>query len=460
MADLQPQRGDDKVAIPFTFDSKWNTLELKISKVYILFGSIILAVILWIIVMIIAGSNNIRLWASVILLVVAPTIVRYAVVEEGKFKKNYRMLRENNYTYNYSLFWSIYDSSTSSPTVFYHLSGMYSVFVAFDKDVVVGKGVDSDFEHYDALSDAYNALAKRGINCTHIDYMDNVGKDVRLAAMMDKLEAECHAEDLKNCVLDMYTYMQYQMSDTYSDYDVYCFTSKMQPDLFLDELYPVLNAFLQANYIRYRILDRQDLRDLVASVMGLPDFSVTRSCDSLFAHKGLTSYLKIIWVEKDGVREKVNKTKAEIKAEARILEEEKEARKQSRKRHNRTTGDIAINLFDGEVEDQPQEPKTPSAFRSKTANTGTRPNLAKTPAQPKAQAQQTAPAQQDSNYSATPAVQSPFNMTKGTARPNQNVGASRAVNNQPAQLGSQQQQNSDDVNLYDSDDEFNLFGDE
>ena len=98
MADLQPQRGDDKVAIPFTFDSKWNTLELKISKVYILFGSLILAVILWIIVMIIAGSNNIRLWASVILLVVAPTIVRYAVVEEGKFKKNYRMLRENNYT--------------------------------------------------------------------------------------------------------------------------------------------------------------------------------------------------------------------------------------------------------------------------------------------------------------------------------------------------------------------------
>lgn len=457
MSSLQPQRGDDKVAVPFSFDSKWNTLELRISKVYILFAACIVAFILWIVVMIIASSDNIRLWGSIILLLGVPTVLRFAVVEEGKFMKNYRMLREHDYIYDYSLFWSIYDSSTTAPTVFYHISGLYSIFVAFDKDVVVGKGNDSDFEHYDALSDAYNLLAKKGISCVHVDYMDNVGKDVRLAGMMEKLEVECKAEDLKNCVLDMYSYLQWYMSDTYSDYDVYCFTTKMRPDLFLDELNPVLNAFLNANYIRYRVLDRADLRDLVASVMSIPDFSVTRSCDGLFASRGLTSYLKIIWTERDGVREKVNKTKAEIAADARIVAEEKEARKRNKHRKKSASADAAVDLFDDATPEATNAPKKPSAFAQ-----ATKPTVQKAQSNAFTQATQRA---NPGNTGARANNQLPMmNNPQGTTVAPAPVAPNSPVRVQPSRLNTNkapQGVNSNPQNTGTAqEDEFNLFSEE
>ena len=454
MSNLQPQRGDDKVAVPFSFDSKWNTLELRIGKIYILFASCIVAFILWIIVMIIASSDNIRLWGSIILLLGVPTVLRFAVVEEGKFMKNYRLLREHNYVYDYSLFWSIYNNTPTAPTVFYHLSGMYSVFVAFDKDVVVGKGDDSDFEHYDALSDAYNIFAKKGILCTHIDYMDNVGKDVRLAGMMDKLNEECKAEDLRNCVLDMYSYLQWYMSDTYTDYDVYCFSSKLRPDLLLDELAPVLNAFLRANYIRYRILDRADLRDLVSSVMDIPDFSITKSCEGLFASKGLTSYLKTIWVETDGKREIVNKTKAELAADARIAAEEKEARKHNKRRKKGASADVAVDLFSDAAPDVESAPKKPSAFAQAT-NGATRNAKANVFTQntrkPSGSGTMQAPGQTSAN---------PGNANANPGKVNVNPGQFRT--NPPARLdlSKSDDSTSSSQGTINPDEEFDLFSDE
>lgn len=368
MLDLQPHRGDEKVAIPFTFDTKWESSALKISKLYIAAAACGLAIIIWLVIMFIAANNNIRLWGSIILLIGVPTVLRYALIEEYKYRKNYRDLKEHNYTYDYSLFWSIYDTSTTSPTFFYHLSGMNSLFVAFDKDVVIGKGEDSDFDHYEAISEAYNLLAKRGINCIHIDYMDNVGKDVRLQAMMEDLE-DCPFEDLKNCVLDMYEYLQWRMSGTFADYDVYCFSSKMRQDLMLDELTPVLGAFLNANYVRYRILDRTEVRSLVSAVMSVPDFSVTRASDNLFASRGITSYIKIIWTEANGVREKVNKTRAEAAEEQRIQAAEREVRKANKKSKRTMTNNASVDLFaeDSSTETGAVENK---ADRFKKLNTG------------------------------------------------------------------------------------------
>lgn len=360
---LQPQRGDDKVAIPVTFDVKYSVLNFKMSKLYISLAAMVLMFVLWVIVMFIAADNKYRVTASVIAFIIVPMVCRMAIIGEYKYRKNYKQLVAHEFQYDYSLFWSIYDTSTGAPTVFHHTSGLSSVFVAFDKDVIVGKGNSSDYEHFEAIGNAYQLLAKKGINCIHIDYMDNVGKDTRLQSLFESAES-CKSVDLRNCILDMLDYMQWYMMGTYADYDVYCFSSKLRPDLFIDELVPILSAFEHGNYIRYRILTRPEVRDLVASVFSIPDFSVTRTCDNLFASKSTSSYIKIIWTEVDGKREIVNKTREQLAAEARINAEEREALKQLKKRKG-TASAVSVDLFDDDdtIEEE-QEPEDNNPFNA------------------------------------------------------------------------------------------------
>lgn len=431
---LQPQRGDDRVAIPVTFDVKYSVLNFKMSKLYISLAALALTLILWIIVMFIAASNQYRVIASVIAFIIVPTICRMAVIGEYKYRKNYKILVSNDFQYDYSLFWSIYDTSTGSPTIFHHTSGMSSVFVAFDKDVIVGKGGSSDYEHFQALSDAYQLLAKKGIGCTHIDYMDNVGKDTRLQSLFESAE-HCKSVDLRNCLLDMLDYMQWYMMGTYADYDVYCFSSKLRPDLFIDELVPILSAFENGNYIRYRILTRPEVRDLVASVFSVPDFSVTRTCDNLFTNKGTSSYIKVIWTELDGKREIVNKTRAQIASEARINAEEREALKKFKKRKN-TPSVVSVDLFDDDatIEETQQAPIETNPF----AALGTK--------QPSKQ-------QIDGVFVGRTAVSQVEQPTEPVAMP---VQAPR----KPVKIGAHKPEPTEDVVTFSEDEEFVLFDDE
>lgn len=365
--DLRPHRGDDKVAIPVTFDVKSSTLQLKMSRLYVSVALMLGAIILWIVCLAVAATSEIRWIVTLIAWVLVPLICRFAIIEEYKFRKNYRLLREHSFTYDYSLFWSIYDTSAGTPTIFHHTSGTYSIFVAFDKDVIVGKGNDADYDHGEAIANAYQLLAKKDILCTHLDYMDNVGKDTRLQSLFD-VTARCKNPELRECVTDMLDYMQWYMSGAYADYDVYCFTSKMRPDLFVDELMPVLSALESGNYIRYRMLDRQDLRDLVASVMGTPDFSVTRSCDGLFSSRGLSSYLRVIYIDVKGKREIVNKTRAQMAEEARIAQEERIAARANRRNRN-TLGGPTVDLFDDNAP-EPVAPTNLSKSQQFRANAG------------------------------------------------------------------------------------------
>lgn len=342
---LQPQRGDEKVAIPVTFESRSGVLAFKKSRLIISLIIMVLGIIFWIVTLIIGDTAKTKWLVTGIVFGVLPLICRFAIIHEHSFRKQYNMLSDVDYTYDYKLFWNIYDTSEiDGVTFFHHTSGAVSVFVAFDKGVIVGKGDYSDYDHYEAISQAYNLLHKRGIRCTHIDYMDSVGKDVRLQNMYDNVKG-CENPELQASVLDMIDYMQYQMMGTYADYDVYCFTAKMRPDLMWDELSSVLGAFLGGNYIRDRVLDRRGVRDVVATVMRLPDFSVTRTCDSLFGNKASSRFLRIIWTETDGKREIVNKTKKQMAEEARLAQMEKEAQRAMRGK-GRKGDDRIIDILD------------------------------------------------------------------------------------------------------------------
>ena len=179
--------------------------------------------------------------------------------------------------------------------------------------------------------------------------MDTVGKDNRVKSLFN-MANETENEDLKDVLLRIFDNVEYIMQHSYASYDVYCFFYKGKDELFMDELEVVLDAFLEANYIRYRILDKLAIGELVKSVFNINEFSVRETSERLFSDLGGTHYLTPIWVEREtsnGVeRVTLNKTSAQKEAERATREAEKVARKNKKKQSKVEKYQMEMDLED------------------------------------------------------------------------------------------------------------------
>lgn len=272
-------------------------------------------------------------------------------MREPYFKKKRNELIEKNYKFPYSTFWNIYEITESYPHICRYANGLKAIFVVFDKDVIVGREENNDYNHYEAIADAYLQMHKRGIDCMHIDYMDTVGKDDRVLSLFEMANGS-ENEDLKEILLRVFDNVEDIMQHSYASYDVYCFYYNGKDELFMDELEVVLDAFLEANYIRCRILNKEEIGELVKSIFNIEKFSVNYASEKLFSDLGGTNYLKPIWIERGGERKILNKTREELEAEREVREAEANIRKSKKKVKNRTIRrlreDTDIDLFEEE----------------------------------------------------------------------------------------------------------------
>ena len=329
-----PQKRSPIVQIPLTFDSSSKPQGLTNDKFYLsllVFGVWIFCAIVFIISALTISEKFLYVIGSFIL---STLIIRFLLMREPYFKKKREDLVEKDFQYPHSVFWNIYEVTNSYPYICRYANGLKSVFVVFDKDVIVGREQDDDYYHYEAIADAYLQMYKRGIDCMHIDYMDTVGKDDRVNSLFD-LANNAENKDLKEILTRMFDNVEYIMEHSYASYDVYCFYYKGKDELFMDELDVVLDAFLEANYIRYRILDKNEIGELVKSVFNITDFSVKEASEKLFTDLGGTHYLTPIWVEREtsnGVERKIlNPTMAEIQKQKETKEEERKIKKGMKK---------------------------------------------------------------------------------------------------------------------------------
>jgi hypothetical protein len=329
-----PQKRSPIVQIPLTFDSSSKPQGLTNDKFYLsllVFGVWIFCAIVFIISALTISEKFLYVIGSFIL---STLIIRFLLMREPYFKKKREDLVEKDFQYPHSVFWNIYEVTNSYPHICRYANGLKSVFVVFDKDVIVGREQDDDYFHYEAIADAYLQMYKRGIDCMHIDYMDTVGKDDRVNSSFD-LANNAENKDLKEILTRMFDNVEYIMEHSYASYDVYCFYYKGKDELFMDELDVVLDAFLEANYIRYRILDKNEIGELVKSVFNITDFSVKEASEKLFTDLGGTHYLTPIWVEREtsnGVERKIlNPTMAEIQKQKETKEEERKIKKGMKK---------------------------------------------------------------------------------------------------------------------------------
>lgn len=355
MQELIPEKGDTSVAIPMTFDSKVKRDNLTIFKLILGFLITFAGFVAMILIFIFADAN----YKPLIPLLVgfgSFYFARIFFLHELYYKKKQKDLVQHNYTYNTRAFWGIYSINEYYPFICKRIDNTLIIFVAFDKDVIIGKDNNADYDHYQAIANAYSIMISKGISCVHIDYADTVGKDDRMDSLFENL-TETENKDIKNETVRLYDYVQSYMYRSYADYDVYAFFYGGREEAFWDDLQPVLDAFNEANYVRNRILSREEIGDLCISIMNLNDFSTARATEQAF----LTNVrggnnIKVIWTEKDGERKQVNRRREEIEAERRVKAAEnvmkenkrRRAKKKKKNKKNEINMEQNLDIFDDE----------------------------------------------------------------------------------------------------------------
>ena len=383
MQEMIPERGDMEVSIPVTFDIQGHRDNLSIRKMVLGLFFIFLALVAMILLFIFA-TDEFKPQLPLIVFFGTFYFIRIFFIKEWKYKKKQRELRERDYKFNTKVFWGIYSINEYYPFVCNMANGNKAIFVAFDKDVIIGRDETADYDHYEAIANAYSIMFKKGIWCVHVDYADTVGKDNRLDSLFKNL-TETENKDLRNETVRLYDYVQTYMYRSYADYDVYAFYYNGREEAFWDDLQPVIDALSEANYVRNRILSREEIGELCMTLMNLNEFSTTRATESVFlANTRGGNNIKVIWTEKDGVRKIVNRTREEIENERRVKAAESELRSKRLKKENKrkkknkkgnTDNDIDmnqnLNIFDDEddIFIETGDTKTVEVSESKTENT-------------------------------------------------------------------------------------------
>lgn len=324
---MRPIRGSYNIETPLTFDGTGGGRANKSSKLLWVFLVAFVWFFISLTVVILSDSVLFSIFFPLITLVISFYVVRYVVVHERFYRKKREELVEKQYMFDHSVFWNIYEVDKVFP-YFCYFDGGYNVgcFVAFDKDVVVGKPDDSDYDHHESLSEAYKQMARRKIDCVHIDYMDTLGKDSRMSYLFSTASNTAN-RDLKDVLSTIYSNIEGNMERSYSSYDVYCFLYNGTPDMFWTELQPLLNYFKKANYIRYRILNPNGIADLVESLLNIEDFSVSAACDTVYRGLNQSSLLRPLWVMKDGEKQVINRPIEEMRELERIAKAERKAKR-------------------------------------------------------------------------------------------------------------------------------------
>ena len=345
---MRPEKNSYTIDIPITFDAHHTKPTVNMGRVVLSVGLFIILIIVSVLILLFMEDNG-KLLLVVGLFVVVIGVIRLVIMKELYFKDKHKGLEENNYTYNHTLFWDISEISPKLPYIDRYQNGSKAIYVRLEKDVIVGKEDDNMFNHYEAISEAYLQMQKHGINAIHLDYMDTVGKDVRMSSLYD-IGKEAVNEDLKDLLTHIFDNVENTMNKSFSTYDVYAFYSIDKDEIFWSGLQVVLDCFLEANYVRYKVLDRDEIVEPVKAIMNIENFSINNVTEDLFKRHGSSSYLKPIWVEKKGNRKILNKTQEELMEERNVRMAETFVSKKDKKRKKRKyKGQDKIDLFVEEV---------------------------------------------------------------------------------------------------------------
>ena len=319
MNDMRPTETDTTIKLPVTFDYHGGRADEN--KSLILSTIIVCVVSIFIMVSVIKSDKVfwVKLLVVFVVLLLSSTFLRFKTFREQTYSDALETLIELDYTPPTSSFWGIYEVDSTMPHIARFKSGLKGIFIRLEKDVVVGKPETVEYDHYEALSDAYNMASSMSMNMVHIDYMDNVGNDSRLDSLYEGLNDSSN-EDLKSLMLQVYSNLQFEMSKDYASYDVYLFTSKAEDENLWYSTREIIERLMCGNYVSYNILDLEEIRKVAVSLYNLEDFSAVEACNNAFAGSKYRGIVPIKLYKEDGASIKLNDTLEEkrIKQQERL----------------------------------------------------------------------------------------------------------------------------------------------
>ena len=327
---MQPSPNSDTVSLPITFDYTVGRSESgRTRKVIAWMVSIIFFIIGLLILF--RGSQNffVRLLIVAALYTVVTYSVRFLLLQEGKLRKQYYEQLDNGYKISTEDIWGIYEIDGDEIRVAHYRNGRLGIFFALEKDVIVGLDAESEFKHYEAVSDAYNEVAKNRAQIIHIDYMTHVGRDPRMAKLYEQASKSPNP-DMRAVLNGIYSHLDDTMRDEISTYDAYVILIPSTEVQYNQIARKVIERFMEGNYLGYTMLSDEQIRDLTVELFNLHSFSVVDAERNAL----ISSTYRVavpISIEKDGVVTKLNKTvkeKREEEVQQRKLKElvEREAR--------------------------------------------------------------------------------------------------------------------------------------
>ena len=331
---MRPEKGSVSVTLPVTFDYSGGRGE---NFKYRALWAGVVGVVGVIIAIGLLGRRDfnfvIRMLLFIGTLIVDMLVIRYGFFKEHKVRTYYKDLEATDYEKNFVDAWGIYSIDDDYPYYVRFRNGRTGLFVRLNKDVILGKYSESEYDHYEAIGDAYNIAGSCNISMCSVDCMDNVGSDDRLQESFLELENVTNP-DLKDILTDMFGYLQMQMNERVTTYDVYVFTFNCNESTAWNNVNRILSCFMEANYVGYRFLKADDFRDMFKSLFNVHSFSVARAMLDSFGvgMDGSIGIIPIRVVHEDGSIDILNKTTEERAAEAKLKAEKEAARVSETKR--------------------------------------------------------------------------------------------------------------------------------
>jgi hypothetical protein len=361
-ASMRPKVGDTRVTLPVTFDYTGGRVESFKYKVLWSVAIGIVGIIACIgIIFNKRGSWYVNIPLGFAVLYAVLWFIRYIMLNESKVRKYYAALEATDYEKDFRDYWGIYAVEETYPYVVRYRNGRSGLFIRLNKDVILGKYSESEYEHYEAIGDAYNIAGTSSITMCHVDYMANVGSDERIEEAFIDL-GNVDNTDLRDVLIDIFGYMQHQMNERVTTYDVYVFTYSGSDVAAWNSIQRILSCFMDANYVNYQVLDISEIRELFKTLINVHEFSANTAMSNAFEFDNVSAgVVPIRIIYDDGTEEKLNKTQAELKSEAQVREQEKTLKENERKRRKE----------EAKKAKQSEKIKKPSKKTGKGSNKGT-----------------------------------------------------------------------------------------
>ena len=161
---MKPGINDRVVKLPITFNYKGGRgANMKFKVIF----SLILICVMILGIIVLSFSELLLVFkVGIILLVMYVTlfVLRMFVFNEMHFSDMYEELLEKDFQVGISTVWQIFEISPSYPYICYYKNGYKGLFVRMEMGTVTGKSDTVMYDHYEAISDAYNMAHSLNMN--------------------------------------------------------------------------------------------------------------------------------------------------------------------------------------------------------------------------------------------------------------------------------------------------------